>query len=528
MEKVRNRINSSLCRVVTSEMNLTKDAKVLNRALALVFILLCSFGGENAIGQEKKIQSVAPNVLMIVVDDLNDWVGCLGGHPQAKTPNIDRLAKKGVLFTNAHCQAPLCGPSRASFLSGFYPNSTGVYQQPRKMDLALDDRFFRGKLLPEYFAKHGYRTLAAGKITHGYPPQKAFDEFGGKFHGFGPYPKGKKRFHYHLPDVPWSGTLTDWGPFPDEDKKMSDQKVADWAKKQLKQDFDKPFFMAVGFVRPHVPFYVPKKWFDKFPLEEIRLPEVRPRELKNVPATGRAVHLMPKYPDLKFLQKNDGEQFRRCVQAYLACCCFVDDKVGQVLGALEKSSYAENTIVVFCSDHGYHLGEKDRVSKHSLWEEATRVPFCIVDLRPRRKSVVRKGKKVDWPVGLIDIYPTLIDICRLPENVSNQGVSLKSLLSDPAKATIDRKGILTFYGRQNQSIRTNRFRFIRYQDGAEELYDHHKEPNERQNRASDPMYQDAKKRLLGQLPSFHAPYHGATRMKPINPWFQKHLQRELR
>ena len=181
----------------------------------------------------------------------------MGGHAQAKTPNIDRLAQQGVLFTNAHCQAPLCGPSRASWLSGRYPHATGVYQQPVKDTLAKDDTFFRGHLMPEYFAKNGYHTLGVGKITHGYPGKIAFHEYGGNFHGFGPYPPGRQRFNYFLPDVPLSGTLTDWGRFPDQDADLSDTKTADWAIKNLNRNFDKPFLMGVGFVRPHVPFYVP-------------------------------------------------------------------------------------------------------------------------------------------------------------------------------------------------------------------------------------------------------------------------------
>jgi len=492
-----------------------------------VFVL--SFLGLSKVsGQEISKRSDAPNVLFIVVDDLNDWVGCLGGHPQAKTPNIDRLAKKGVLFTNAHCQAPLCGPSRASFLSGFYPGTTGVYQQPKKMDLAKDEQFFKGRLLPEYFAQHGYQTLAAGKITHGYPPSKAFQEYGGKFGGFGPYPKGRKRFNYQLPDVPWSGTLTDWGAFPDADEKMADQKVANWAKKQLNREFKKPFFMAVGFVRPHVPFYVPQKWFDKFDLNQIQLPAVVQDELKGVPPTGRNVHAVPKYPNLEFLQKNDSKQFRKCVQAYLACCSFVDDKVGQVVRALEKSKYGKNTIIVFCSDHGYHVGEKNRVCKHSLWEEATRVPFCIVDLRPKKTSAVLQGGKFQGPVGLIDIYPTLTDLCGLPQNTANQGISLKGVLKTPGNSKLNRVGISTVYGRGNQSVRTDRFRLVRYYDGTEEFYDHRVDSRERQNLAHHPKFLKDKRKLQGQLQSFHAPYHPSSRIKPINRWFQQHLQQEIR
>ena len=170
-----------------------------------------------------------PNVLLIIVDDLNDWVGCLGGHPQARTPNIDRLAKAGVLFENAHCQGPICGPSRASILSGFYPHTTGVYQQPAGNLMAGDEKFFKGQLLPEYFSRNGYETFAVGKVTHGYRPETAFDHYGGKFAGSGPKPAKGLRFNYLLPDVPYTGTQTDWGPFPDHDEEMPDYRSAAWA-----------------------------------------------------------------------------------------------------------------------------------------------------------------------------------------------------------------------------------------------------------------------------------------------------------
>ncbi len=186
-----------------------------------------------------------PNVLFIAIDDLNDWVGCLGGHPQAVTPNMDALTRRGVLFTNAHCQGPICGPSRASLLSGRYPHSTGIYQQPTGSAMEKDRDNFDGQLLPQYFAAHGYLTLGCGKITHGFSPQKAFDLFGGTFGGSGPKPK--QRFHYHLPDVRWSGTQTDWGAFPDVDEKMPDHMTASWAIDQLGQDHSEAFLSRRWF-----------------------------------------------------------------------------------------------------------------------------------------------------------------------------------------------------------------------------------------------------------------------------------------
>ena len=263
------------------------QSKSLSRVVALA-VVCCSA----IISLAQSQAAEQPNVLLIAIDDLNDWVGCLAGHPNAKTPHIDALAKRGTLFTNAHCQAPICGPSRASLLSGRFPHTTGIYQQPKKNRMADDTEFFAGKLLPEYFAKHGYRTVGGGKITHGYPMQKAFQVAAPEFGGSGPKPgDDTTRFNYS-PDlsIPFSGTQTDWAAFPDVDEKMPDHKAADWAAQELRSiKGDKPFFLAVGFVRPHVPFYVPQKWFDMFPLAEIALPEISADDLQDVPERAASI-----------------------------------------------------------------------------------------------------------------------------------------------------------------------------------------------------------------------------------------------
>ncbi|MCH8147422.1 MAG: sulfatase-like hydrolase/transferase [Planctomycetes bacterium] len=461
----------------------------------------------------------APNVLLIAIDDLNDWVGCLGGHPQAKTPNIDALAARGMLFTNAHCQAPICGPSRASLLSGQYPHSTGVYQQPDKKGLPADTERFRGHLLPEYFAGHGYQTLAVGKITHGYPHDIAFQKYGGKLGGSGPKPGGKTVRFQFSPDlsIPFTGTQTDWAPFPDIDEKMPDHKAADWAIRQLGEKHDRPFFLAVGFVRPHVPFYVPKKWFDQFPLDEIQIPEIPEDDLNDVPEIARRLHELPRYPQLEWLRENDNDQLRRCVQAYLACTTFVDHQVGRVLKALASSPAADNTVIVLFSDHGYHLGEKHRVSKHGLWEESTRVPLIVC--RPGESS----GAQCAKPVGLIDLYPTLLSMCGLPARDANEGQSLVPLLKDPDSDW--RFATTTTYGRMNHSLRSERYRFIRYEDGAEELYDHDVDPHEWTNLAGDNDHQRTLHRFRKALPQFDAVYHASTTTGPVNAWFKESFVR---
>ena len=452
-----------------------------------------------------------PNVLFIAIDDLADWVGCLGGHPQALTPNIDALAARGMNFTNAHCQGPICGPSRVSLLSGLFPHTTGVYDQPKSQ--IWEDPRIKGKTLPQYFASHGYHTMGVGKIPHACDLNVIFEEVGSKGSSG---PKPKERFNYHLPDVPWSGTQTDWGAFPDVDRKMPDYETADWAVDRLGRSYDQPFFLAVGFHRPHVPFYVPLKWFEAFPLADIQLPPVQPGDLNDVPAISRMLHNVPKYPDLRFLQADNNKQFKLCVQAYLACTAFVDYQVGRVLQALDASPHAANTLIVLFSDHGYHLGEKNRVSKHSLWEEATRVPMMIV--RPGESN----SRNCEQPVGLIDIYPTLTDLCALPAVSTNEGRSLKPLLEGDESNW--RKAIVTTYARGNHALRSKRYRYIRFQDGSEELYDHERDPHEWKNLAADPKSRSIIDGLKSELPSSDAPYHAAVRTKAINPWYAEHFK----
>ncbi|MEM0897754.1 MAG: sulfatase [Verrucomicrobiota bacterium] len=455
------------------------------------------------------------NVLILSIDDLNDWVGCLGGHPQAATPNIDRLARRGVLFSNAHCQGPICGPSRASLFSGRYPHTTGVYQQPSGDDMYLDKRLFRKSMMPEYFAAHGYSTLAAGKLLHGYPHEKTFGEYRNTG-GFGPKPPNGKRLHYHLPGGLYSGTQTDWGVFPEKEEEMPDHVAATWAEEKLGGKLEEPFFMGVGFYRPHVPFYVPEKWFEGFPLDEIELPAVRDNDLEGVPETGVRVHELPKYPDLEFLRKEDDQQFLLCVQAYLACIAFVDAQVGRVLDALDGSDYADNTVVVLFSDHGYHLGEKDRVSKHSLWEESTRVPLIFSG------PGIPEGESTNKPVGLIDIYPTLLEVAGLPPKGSNEGWTLRGAWEDQGWEW--RHSVLTNYGYGNDALRSETHRYIRYEDGTEELYDMENDPNAWNNLAGLPESKRLLVEFRRELPEFVAPYHPATSKKPINAWFEGHLK----
>ncbi|MDQ8188766.1 sulfatase [Roseibacillus persicicus] len=426
-----------------------------------------------------------PNVLLISIDDLNDWVGCLQGHPQARTPNIDRLAKSGTLFANAHCQAPVCNPSRASLMTGRYPHSSGVYflTPDLKKAPALRDL----PTLPEVFAKEGYRTLAAGKLFHGHD-QRYFQEYGGNMGGFGPRPAKKL-------SQPHGHPLWDWGAFPEKDEEMPDEKVADWAIEQLGKKHETPFLMGVGFWRPHVPMYAPQKWFDLFPREQIQLPKVRENDLADISPYARNLttlnHVAPTHSWM-----TTAGQWKHAVQAYLASIAFADHQVGRVLDALEASPHRDNTIVVLFSDHGFHLGEKERWAKRSLWEDGTRVPLII-------SAPGYQGDKVSArPAELLDIFPTLLELASLPAVPKQEGQSLVPLLEDPQAAW--QNPALTSFGPGNIAIRTQRMRYIRYADGSEELYDHRTDPDEHFNLLHQSPVSPSDRKLADELAS-HLP-----------------------
>jgi arylsulfatase A-like enzyme len=437
-----------------------------------------------------------PNVLFIAVDDLNDWVGCMGGHPDARTPNIDRLAASGTLFLNAHCQAPICGPTRASLMSGLLPSTTGIYGQIGDRFLKTDNPIMQeATFLSRYFAQNGYKTMGVGKLFHSSDGDGAFEEYGGIHEKFGPKPE--KRMHY---DPDWfdkpGGTSTDWGPFPESDDQMPDTKYARWAVQKLQETHEKPFFLGVGFIRPHVPWHAPKKWFDLYDRESIQLPPYLENDQEDVPEIARKIMEVPMMPTTRWAKETG--QWRDIVLSYLAVTTFMDDKIGWVLDALEKSPYAENTIVVLWGDHGYHLGEKNRFAKHSVWERASKVPLIIAGPGFAKNQTCAK------PVGLIDIYPSLVEMCELEKNPGLEGHSLVPLLRDPEKEW--EHVAITTYGRNNHAIRSEHFRYIRYEDGSEELYDHRKDPNEWHNVADRDEYADVIKRLKTHLPKKNAPW----------------------
>jgi len=438
-----------------------------------------------------------PNVLFIAVDDLRDWVGHLDGHPDAKTPHIDRLAKSGVSFSHAHCSAPLCNPSRISLLTGIAPYHSGVYGNGEKLRSKLP----QAVTLMQHFKESGYTVKGAGKIFHGTSvyDQDSWDAY------FKPAPSKRpsaKRVN-GLAKSAWAP----WGPLDCDDEDMFDGKTANWIISELKKPQDKPFFLAYGLTKPHLTWEVPQKYFDLHPLAGIELPPVKEGDLDDLPAFGRrlAREVYDPSGERNFAVKPDGDhanvtlhnQWRKAVQAYLATISFADAQIGRVLGALDRSGHADNTVIVLWGDHGWHLGEKEHWRKHALWDVSTRTPLIF-----SAPQGVAKDKLCQRPVSLIDIYPTLIDLCGLPKRRGLDGQSLKSLLENPERKW-DRPVIIT-HGLNNHAILTERWRFIRYRDGGQELYDHERDPNEWTNLASIPKYSPQKTKLAKWLPSTNA------------------------
>lgn len=424
---------------------------------------------------QRKIDNIdRPNVLFITVDDLNDWVGCLVGNPDAQTPHLDRLAQQSVLFRNAHCQVALCNASRTSFMTGMYASTTNIYSNSTKSG---NEAYRSAKHMPVCFREHGYRTMCMGKIYHNDHGKKAYwDEIGPKTLRWGPEPPSgrqfAKRFGKDAQDsLAWAALDIEQGGMPDE-------QIASWGIEKLSEEHDQPFFLALGFYKPHTPLTAPKRYFDKFNRETLTLPKVLENDLDDVPEIGREWVLRRS----KLIAEDAVAQYsptyrRELVHAYHACISLVDDCIGQVLNKLDNSPFADNTIVVLCSDHGWHLGEKNHWRKWMPWEESTRSLLIV-----RTPKTATKGGICDRTVGLIDIYPTLAGLCDLEAPNHLQGSSLQELLEDP-DAVWDRPA-LTSTKAGNHTVRSQRWRYIRYVDGSEELYDHDNDPNEWHNVAN--------------------------------------------
>ncbi|CAH8284095.1 arylsulfatase A-like enzyme [Mariniflexile fucanivorans] len=443
-----------------------------NILLSFFIVTLCHF----CYAQEK------PNVLFISVDDLNDFPSYANRYEGAITPNLDKLANQGTVFNNAYCQYSVCGPSRASVMSGFYPhnlsgslNEDDVVQESTK---ALGS-----ELMHTWFRNNGYETLAVGKILHGHLPEGTLDETGGR--GSFSSGLGKLQRNWHQ-----NGTMTDWAKDPETDEQMPDHQAANWAADQLSKKHDKPFFLMVGFLRPHNPWYVPKKWWDMYDREKIKLPEYKKDDLEDIPKLGLK-NIKNQMPRTEWAIETD--QWRDIVHSYLASITFVDHQIGKVIKALEESEYSKNTIIVLWSDHGYQMGEKNTFQKATLWERSTHVPLLFAG------PEVPKGKSSDRVVSLLDIYPTLLEMSGLPKNSKNEGRSLVPLIKNPSTAWSYPS--VTGYNKDCYAIQNERYRYIRYADGGEELYDHQNDPNEWTNLAGNLNMNKIKADLAKYIPN---------------------------
>ena len=447
-----------------------------------------------------------PNVLFLAVDDLNDWVGCLGGHPQAKTPNIDALAERGILFEQAHCAAPLCSPSRTAVMTGLRPSTTGIYGN---LNWFRDLPAYREWVtLPQYFRKHGYLAWGGGKLYHQphgkFSDPTSWDEQYSTSMGT-PRPPANKRYRHGLRESFSNAILArliDWSPIDGATQETADWKTADGAARFLKRDHQKPFFLGCGIYLPHLPWYLPREYFEMHPLETILLPPHRPDDFEDIPEGGR--RMASKAGEII---RNSGK-WKEAVQGCLAAGSFADACVGHVLHALEKSRYAENTIVVLWGDHGYDVGEK-KFAKSALWEQTTRTPL-IIHLPETLGGNIKAGS-CSRPVSLMDLYPTLLDLCGLPPNPKIEGRSIAPLVRDP-QAEWPYPAVIThsphWHG-PNHAVRSERFHYINYGRGGEELYDVIKDPNQWRNLASDPGHLSTKAELRKWLPLTNAPHFRA-------------------
>jgi len=449
-----------------------------------------------------------PNVLFISIDDLNDWEGAMQGNPQAITPNLDKLFDQGVLFTNAHCSQAVCTASRNSLLSGIHPSSSGWYGSTGAMRKTYDQVMKDHKMLPQYFKDNGYKTMAVGKIFHSgvsdykdktddfwdetapdYNVPKDLKDRGDGYGGtkFYPFPKEGSQIINHYGEDFNSGHSLCYGALEREDMpggKMFDELISEWAVNKLNEDHEKPFFMAVGFVRPHVPYTAPKEYFDLYNLDDIVIPEVPDDEMSDIPNMGKSIaYGTIKTGDHYAVVNLSDTYWKEMVYGYLACISFVDDQAGKVIDALENSKYADNTIVVLWSDHGQHLGEKKHWRKQALWEESTKVPLLFKV--PGQNSNGLKSQRV---VSLLDIYPTLVELCDLPEVNSLQGESLVPLINNPELE--QERFVLSTWYYKNHAVRSDNWRYIHYRDGGEELYNHENDPGEHINLAADLQYAD--------------------------------------
>ncbi len=458
------------------------------RILTLVLLTLLLITG----GCSTSTQPERPNVLFIAIDDMNDWTTLFDPANPIRTPNLERLAARGTFFTRAYCAAPGCNPSRTAIMTGLRPSTSGVYT----------NKDYWRKILPhavtlsQYFMRHGYAAKGAGKIFH-HGRSGASDPNNPDFQAFFKLLKTRapaqnyngytKQFERHLGSTAW-----DWG---EHTQKMIDLDTVEWIEARMEEKWDRPMFLAAGIFKPHLPFYAPPDTFQRYPIDKTKLPPMPEHDLDDVPEIAREMAHTEFFIYSNVTKQKPGSpgSLQRMVQCYQASADFADQMVGRLIDKLDATGRAGNTIIVLWADHGYHLGDKESCVKFTLWEKANHVPLIIV-----APGVTTPGTRCDTPVSLLDIYPTLLELAGLPPKPDNEGQSLVPLLKDPS-AKRERPPVMTWQ-RGNHAVRTERWRYIRYRDGSEELYDHSKDPWEWHNLANDPQYADVIAGLRRWLP----------------------------
>jgi len=472
----------------------------MNQYSFIVRCLLVVTGIVGTTSTARTEENPRPDIIFIIVDDLNDWVGCLAGHPDAKSPNIDALAASGMLFSQAYCNSPQCRPSRTSLNYGVYPFKTCTYFNAK----AKSETKITTPTMQQFFMDSGYRVASGGKVFHG-NPGKVGDSLFAKPRDPKP-PKGENNFNA-------KGAPNDGYALDVADEEMGDYKVASWAIDQWNTVTEKPLFMSVGFYRPHRPLHVPMPWFDKFPIDSIRRP-IEPEgadDWSDMPDFARRLArthahkpLHNGLSDHEYIVAND--QWDATIRAYHASIAFVDRQIGRFVEQLKENPRGRETFVMLVSDHGWHLGEKKHWCKGAIWEQTTHIPFIV------RGPGVKAGGTCTQPVSLIDVYPSLVDFAGLERPGWLDGKSVKPQLDDPSTL---RGPAISSYGEGNTSIRTERFRYIRYEDGSEELYDHKVDPNEWTNLANESEHKETKQRLAQMIPTNQHPG------LKVKGWFDK-------
>jgi arylsulfatase A-like enzyme len=457
----------------------------LQRALWSVVCTACCTAGLPGQEPAPQAEPVTPNVLLIVLDDLNDWIGCLGGHPQARTPHLDALAAESLLFTNAYCAAPACNPSRTALFSGRAPWKTGLIRNQQVFRDLLPDEV----LLPRHFADHGYHAAGGGKLLHYIVDARSWDAYFPSLERENPFPRTRQPQErpVSLPREPWMYVEADWGPVDaTRDEYGGDVLVAQWAAGELTRPHDEPFFRAAGIYRPHEPWFLPREDFEQFSPEETELPPgYRADDLDDVPEAGQS---LARNRYLAHIRAHG--LWKSGVAAYLASITFADAMVGQILDALDRGPHRDTTVVVVTSDHGWHLGEKEHWQKFTGWRASARVPLLIRVPRgtPGLPQGSPAGSRCDAAVSLLDVFPTLTELCAVPAKPGVDGRSLVPLLQDPQRR--DWPGtVRTQLGQPDAfALSGRRFRYIRYGDGGEELYDIARDPHEWTNLVTAPEH----------------------------------------